>query len=558
MIGHRIKLLGVACRTIGLVAVVVAAAGCQDASPPADVAVTNSMFECAVVDLAGDDAAIMRLAEPGMCPGHFDMRPSQVESLRGCRVLLRLDFQQSLDGKLVGVSGGGLRITEPGADLALALAIAGLTEVGETQAITALRELLRNGQTPANLRLAAAQALSQLGGEKLFADAQALATSGKMLERLYAATLLSEQTDSAAHPMLQQLAADEEPAVAATALEQILGVEPSLVADQWNQLKANPDDKVRLLLAKITKQDAKPASIPLLSAMLDDPHPGIRDYATDALIELAAREQFDRLVRESMTSLLTDTPPRPQELAVIVLGSLDHEPAADRFVELLQSKHPEVATAAAWALSQLLVPMTGPPMQKLVEQQMKITNTAAAKMRAAGDGDYEVPDFSDMYRQQEHLLIALGKLQHEPAATLLREYLHKPPLLKDTDPPYVETYRQQPLRAAAIWALSKLYEDNPPADLAEAVYARATDEDLSNAESSEVRAMSAIALARFGRDDDKTVRALVQIRESAAASPMLAAAASWAVGQLTGEEPAPLNPVIKTRLDWFLRPVEVK
>jgi zinc transport system substrate-binding protein len=112
MIGHRIKLLGVACRTMPLLAVVVTLAGCRDASPPADVAVTNSMFECAVVDVAGEGVAIMRLAEPGMCPGHFDMRPSQIESLRGCRVLLRLDFQQSLDRKLAGVSGEGLRIAE--------------------------------------------------------------------------------------------------------------------------------------------------------------------------------------------------------------------------------------------------------------------------------------------------------------------------------------------------------------------------------------------------------------------------------------------------------------
>lgn len=112
MIGNRITLLSVLCRTIPLLAVLVAAAGCKDASSPADVAVTNSMFECVVVELAGDDMAIMRLAEPGMCPGHFDMRPSQVESLRGCRVLLRLDFQQSLDRKLAGVSGEGLRITE--------------------------------------------------------------------------------------------------------------------------------------------------------------------------------------------------------------------------------------------------------------------------------------------------------------------------------------------------------------------------------------------------------------------------------------------------------------
>jgi zinc transport system substrate-binding protein len=110
MNSRPIDLLMIAPGVTMLLAAVAVVAGCHESSPPADVAVTNSMFECAVVDLAGDDITIMRLAEPGMCPGHFDMRPSQIQSLRGCRVLLRLDFQQSLDRKLAGVSGEGLRI----------------------------------------------------------------------------------------------------------------------------------------------------------------------------------------------------------------------------------------------------------------------------------------------------------------------------------------------------------------------------------------------------------------------------------------------------------------
>jgi zinc transport system substrate-binding protein len=35
-----------------------------------------------------------------MCPGHFDMRPSQMADLARCRLLVRFDFQQSLDEKL--------------------------------------------------------------------------------------------------------------------------------------------------------------------------------------------------------------------------------------------------------------------------------------------------------------------------------------------------------------------------------------------------------------------------------------------------------------------------
>lgn len=87
--------------------------GCQnppDDTPP--VAVTNSLLECAVKDLLGEATAVLRLAAPGMCPGHFDIRPSQVQRLRSCRVLLRLDFQKSLDAKLSGARDEGLRIAE--------------------------------------------------------------------------------------------------------------------------------------------------------------------------------------------------------------------------------------------------------------------------------------------------------------------------------------------------------------------------------------------------------------------------------------------------------------
>ena len=87
--------------------------GCRKASsgPAAQVAATNSYLECAVRDLLGQGTAILRLAEPGMCPGHFDIRPSQVQEVRRCRLLLRFDFQKSLDVKVTADS-GGLQIVE--------------------------------------------------------------------------------------------------------------------------------------------------------------------------------------------------------------------------------------------------------------------------------------------------------------------------------------------------------------------------------------------------------------------------------------------------------------
>jgi zinc transport system substrate-binding protein len=114
---HRRK--GVAWRPVGLAALVVLVAvglgGCGrpggNASGP-QIAVTTSYLEATARDVLGDDVAFIRLAEPGTCPGHFDIRPSQVQALRQARALLRFDFQKSLDAKLAGAESGGPRVAE--------------------------------------------------------------------------------------------------------------------------------------------------------------------------------------------------------------------------------------------------------------------------------------------------------------------------------------------------------------------------------------------------------------------------------------------------------------
>ena len=97
---------------LALLIAAIASQGCRKPSESAAVAATNSLLECASKDLLGDSTPVLRLAGPGMCPGHFDIRPSQVNDLRRCRILLRLDFQKSLDRKLSGAKAEGLRITE--------------------------------------------------------------------------------------------------------------------------------------------------------------------------------------------------------------------------------------------------------------------------------------------------------------------------------------------------------------------------------------------------------------------------------------------------------------
>lgn len=83
-----------------LLTLFLATAGCGRPDPAghsAAVATSTSYLESAARDVLGGELEALRLAGPGACPGHFDIRPSQAAKLRRSRVLLRFDFQSSLD-----------------------------------------------------------------------------------------------------------------------------------------------------------------------------------------------------------------------------------------------------------------------------------------------------------------------------------------------------------------------------------------------------------------------------------------------------------------------------
>lgn len=95
--------------------VVLALGGCgrsPAAGRVATIATTTSYLEAAARDLLGDQVGVLRLAEPGTCPGHFDIRPSQAVALQACRLLLRFDFQKSLDARLTGTGPNPPRVGE--------------------------------------------------------------------------------------------------------------------------------------------------------------------------------------------------------------------------------------------------------------------------------------------------------------------------------------------------------------------------------------------------------------------------------------------------------------
>lgn len=109
-----IVILGLGFSALALIAACGGVAGSsvsrKDFDKQPAVAVTNSYLQAAVADLMGEDFAVVPLAGPGTCPGHFDLRPSQIERLSTCRLLVRFDFQRRIESKLRGRLGDSLTV----------------------------------------------------------------------------------------------------------------------------------------------------------------------------------------------------------------------------------------------------------------------------------------------------------------------------------------------------------------------------------------------------------------------------------------------------------------
>lgn len=81
----------------------------EDEQIQPEIAVANSYLQCVVKDLCGDQINVLCLTPPGMCPGHFDISPSQVNQLCNCGILLLFDFQKRIEDSLLRIKEKGLK-----------------------------------------------------------------------------------------------------------------------------------------------------------------------------------------------------------------------------------------------------------------------------------------------------------------------------------------------------------------------------------------------------------------------------------------------------------------
>ncbi|NIL95874.1 MAG: hypothetical protein GTO53_01325 [Planctomycetales bacterium] len=425
------------------------------------------------------------------------------------------------------------------------LAIDGLGEIRQQGAGEPLRQIVLDSLRSADQRLHAASALARIKTDGSLEDADRLA-QGTRIDRLAAARLLAEHQGADLQTLLLRLAVDTEPAVGAIALERLMQLDPFSIEPIVDRLVSSPDARIRQLTAQMLFQQGSPEGVRRLGGMLADVNPNLRLWARESLIQLDRQPQLAAAIRQAAMKALHGDHPLALHQAIILVGAIDHEPAAERLLKLLDAKDPPLRVVAAWSLRKLAVPATAEAIQKKIRQAIQVTN-ALAKQYQRGP-PYDVSDHT-LPAQVAHLLEALGEIQDRSARLLFAEFLPRPPEPDPFGPPVVQVVRLPQPRAAALWALAACYADQPDPQVVEAVSHLFSDA----LEEEDLRAVAAIGLGRL-----KSKSSLSLLRSKFHPDDRyshLGHACSWALQQITGKDPHVWKPRLIARQDWFLQPL---
>ncbi|MEX0793495.1 MAG: HEAT repeat domain-containing protein [Pirellulaceae bacterium] len=435
----------------------------------------------------------------------------------------------------------------------LVLAIRGVSLMQVDEAAPALRNLLHDSQVRPEVRLEVARALSLIQPPKLIDDTQKLTTnspSDSMLDDLLAATLLQNQSDAGSRQLLLKLADHQEPAVAALAIRKLLEVDPQALEEVVEQAATSGDSQLRLLAVEILFKLRTSSQVPQLGRMLSDVHPKVRQNAANALVELGTSEDLAAPVHQIVTEVLTTKESHGLEQAILVLGALKYEPAADRLVELLEDDRPRIFVAAAWALRRMAVPKTAKPMFDKLRRE---TETSLIRLPLNTPVDWARVE--GMYDQLGHLIEALTILDHRPVVPLLLRFLPNPP---EPPVPPIEirldaTFRPE-LRTRAVWGLGHLHAETLDDDLV-----RQLQDLLGHPKTARpVRCNIAVALGRMKAETaTEQLQALYQAHPSY--NPV-GYASHWALEKIWGQSlpELPLVPEENWRTGWFLEPLDFR
>lgn len=407
----------------------------------------------------------------------------------------------------------------------LILALRGLAQVRELSVISTLVAIVNDETRSSDVRLEAAAAAGQCAPAGLEPDAERLArrkTKRLSLYSICACRLLARHDSDAARALLTELAGHHESVVAACALNRLLEIDSSLVLPLAEAAMSHTDPLVRRAGASAYLQHPTTERIVLLSRLLADPHPSVRREVCEGFYRLSNQSPLVESIRTSAMDMLSQEAWQGQEQAALLVGVLEHQPAADRLVELLESPRAEVCTSAAWALRKIAVQESIPAVLDKTRRQTEQVNEPRNDEQVA------------------HLCEALGVLKADDAVPLLMRYVPKDRRMEERS------------RCAAIWALGLIKEGKRDTELEDALSSRIQDFSDSKPELDSIKEKCAVALTRMKAVDEALyMKSLVM---SKTVPFRLAVVLRWAVKEMTGEDLPPLTPPHLPQGNWFLEP----
>ena len=410
----------------------------------------------------------------------------------------------------------------------LILALRGLAQVRDSTATPLLLSIIHDESRSADIRLEAAAAAGQCAASGLEPDAARLAhrkSRKQSVHSICACRLLARHTSEEARTLLIELTGHPQSSVAACAFNQLLEIDSSLVLPLVETALNHTDPTVRRAGASACLAHPTPERIASVARLLADPHPSVRREVCEKTFRLSDQSLLIESIRASAVTLLSQEAWQGQEQAALLVGMLEHQPASNRLIELLESPRAEVGISSAWALRKIAVPETIPGIIDKVQRQTE-------RRRHVNDPLLD--------EQVAHLCEALGVLKADNAIPLLERYIPKDPYMGDHS------------RCAAIWAIGFIREAKRDAELEDKLRARIRDFSDVDPEVDSVKEKCAVTLARMKAVD--LAPEMRGIAESDAIGTRLGVALRWAVKEMTGDDLPPVKPPRLPSGNWFLEP----
>lgn len=408
-------------------------------------------------------------------------------------------------------------------------AILSLAAVKEVKAIDPLSRIALSPVAQGSIRLAAADALSQLPADNRLSWSRQLMTgvsANAALDGLVGVQLLSQLTSTDVIEMLDAYSQRPEPTVAAAAMRQLLDKDPAKLVARAAATAVNPDANIRLITAQSLRTDPSITSVDLLASMLNDSVPAVRYEARRVLLTHCANAELRTRTIELTETLLQQEEWRALEQVILILTELKQLQIGPRLNALLDHERPEVYVCASWGLKTL----ADPSRVEAVYQAMLATSEFLSSGQLPGRK-------SEMLT---HLIEAVGVLRHTVATEHFKTFV-----------PKNAPFNQVP-RTAAIWALGYLQEGNPDAEIVGMLESRLSDANSTPAESELVRGMSAVALARM--KSESSIPPLRHWYQTEGPNTFIGRRSGWGVSLLTGEPLPEVKPLKNRSSGWFIQP----